>query len=51
MIDSPVSKPASCHSAVEVSGVNRIRGHRELPILIRALRQQNTALDAEQEAA
>jgi transposase-like protein len=29
----------------------RIKGHRDLPILIRALRQQNTALDAKQEAA
>jgi transposase-like protein len=29
----------------------RIRGHRDLPILIRALRQQNTALDAKKEAA
>jgi putative transposase len=29
----------------------RIKGHRDLPILIRALRQQNTALDPEQEAA
>jgi transposase-like protein len=30
---------------------HRIKGHRELPILIRALRQQNAALDAQQEAA
>jgi putative transposase len=30
---------------------HRIKGHRDLPILIRALRQQNTALDAKQEAA
>jgi transposase-like protein len=30
---------------------HRIKGHRELPILIRALRQQNAALDAKQEAA
>jgi putative transposase len=29
----------------------RIKGHRDLPILISALRQQNTALDAKQEAA
>lgn len=29
----------------------RIKGHRDLPLLIRALRQQNTALDAKQEAA
>jgi transposase-like protein len=30
---------------------HRIKGHRELPILLRALRQQKTALDAKQEAA
>lgn len=29
----------------------RIKGHRELPILLRALRQQKTTLDAKQEAA
>jgi putative transposase len=30
---------------------HRIKGHRELPLLLRALRQQNTTLDARQEAA
>jgi putative transposase len=30
---------------------HRIKGHRDLPILIRALRQQATALDAKQEVA
>ncbi len=29
----------------------RIKGHRDLPLLLRALRQQNAALDAKQEAA
>jgi hypothetical protein len=29
----------------------RIKGHRDLLVLVRALRQQNTALDAKQEAA
>lgn len=30
---------------------HRIKGHRELPLLLRALRQHNTTLDAKQEAA
>lgn len=30
---------------------HRIKGHRELPVLLRALRQQNTTLDAKEEAA
>jgi hypothetical protein len=29
----------------------RIKGHRDLPILIRVLRQQNRALDANQKVA
>jgi hypothetical protein len=30
---------------------HRIKGHRDLPVLIGVLRQQNTAVDAKQEAA
>ena len=30
---------------------HRIKGYREPPLLLRALRQQNTTLDAKQEAA